>query len=521
MKGKRSNESRFSSPVSPRSWPSRMRAAVDRGDAHAVADEQDHVLGVRRRRGAAARFTAPRGRLEPRICGRRRPRARRAASDRERADARRRDALSSRCLLLLGQDRARRASRSMFPPVSTTPTRLPATRSRSRRQAASAAAPAPSATLWVSLKQRADRRADLGLRDRDDPLDAGADQRERVGVRHAHREAVGERVGGVGRDRPPGRERERVGRRALRDHADDARARAERVARARSRADPRAEPDRHVQELEIRLGAKQLERARSPRRARAPGGKTARSARPLARPPASGRARTRPGSRVRARAASRRARASPRSCRRCCRAARRSSPEARRRLRRERARSGRGCRAWPRSRRARPGSRARSSRMYTSPPRSLNDPVGRWFSCFTRASRAGAAREQRPGELRRRRQHLVDERRVGLERRAQGLSSASNFPTRRSCRPPSKGVSSQMLHPGDQLVGRELARAEAQHVRVVVRARHRGGARAVDQRGAHARECGSRSSPCRCRWCRHRIARSALPSPTARAAGIA
>ena len=38
-----------------------------------------------------------------------------------------------------------------MPPLSTTPTRLPATRSRSRRQAASAAAPAPSATLWVSL----------------------------------------------------------------------------------------------------------------------------------------------------------------------------------------------------------------------------------------------------------------------------------------------------------------------------------------------------------------------------------
>jgi hypothetical protein len=33
-----------------------------------------------------------------------------------------------------------------------------------------------------------------------------------------------------------------------------------------------------------------------------------------------------------------------------------------------------------------PGSRARSSRMYTSPPRGLNDPVGRWFSCFSQSS---------------------------------------------------------------------------------------------------------------------------------------
>ena len=67
----------------------------------------------------------------------------------------------------------------------------------------------------------AHRRGDLVVRDLHDARGALADDRERLGIGNARRHAVGQRVAGLGGHDRAGRERQRVGRRFGRLHADD------------------------------------------------------------------------------------------------------------------------------------------------------------------------------------------------------------------------------------------------------------------------------------------------------------
>ena len=105
-------------------------------------------------------------------------------------------------------------------------------------------------------------REDVVVRDRDDALDALEDDLERTLVGHPDREAVGEGLGRFGRDRPLGLERQRVGRGLFRHHADQLGREAQCLARGDRAADARAEADRHVERVEIGHGAQQLEAVR-------------------------------------------------------------------------------------------------------------------------------------------------------------------------------------------------------------------------------------------------------------------
>ena len=77
-------------------------------------------------------------------------------------------------------------------------------------------------------------------------------------------------------------------------------------------------------------------------------------------------------------------------------------------------------------------------------------------------------------------------------RARQQAPAFTSSPAPRTCRPaaragrPRTSVVEPDAHPREQVVGGELARAETQHVRVVVLARHLGRARVVDERAAHA-----------------------------------
>ena len=95
---------------------------------------------------------------------------------------------------------------------------------------------------------------------------------------------------------------------------------------------------------------------------------------------------------------------------------------------------------------------------------------------------------------------------------AQADSSSSRSATRRSCRPPSKGVVEPDLGDGPGLVLAEHAAAEAEHVAVVVAPRHLGEVRREAVGGAHARDGGWPTCRCRDR-CRRRADR-ARPRPT-------
>ena len=174
------------------------------------------------------------------------------------------------------------------------------------------------------------------------------------------------------------------------------RVRAPSASRARDRpADPRAEPDRHVQELEVRHGAKQLEHVRRHAAHERTRETTARSAgrRSTASAWACSYAswKSRPCSikvAPSARIAAFFSTALPRGT---------TIVVGRPKRRAANGRSGRGCRASPRSRRGHP-ARGRAARgQYTSPPRGLNEPAGRWFSCLTQTSVPPRRARQRPG----------------------------------------------------------------------------------------------------------------------------
>ena len=111
-------------------------------------------------------------------------------------------------------------------------------------------------------EQDAHRRADFGLAHRDDARGAMADDVERRRVGDAAGEAVGDRVGAVGRHRPAGCEGQRIGRRLGGDDADDLGLQPERLARRDHPADPAAEPDRHIDRVEPIDRAQQFERIR-------------------------------------------------------------------------------------------------------------------------------------------------------------------------------------------------------------------------------------------------------------------
>ena len=91
--------------------------------------------------------------------------------------------------------------------------------------------------------------------------DAGGvleDDRKRRGVRRAAGHTVGHGVRAVGRDRPARLETQRVTGRLLRDHADDLRPEPQRLARGNRAADTGAEPDGHIERVQMRDGAEKL-----------------------------------------------------------------------------------------------------------------------------------------------------------------------------------------------------------------------------------------------------------------------
>ena len=139
-----------------------------------------------------------------------------------------------------------------------------------------------------------------------------------------------------------GRERQRVGRRFGRLHADDFGLQPEQIARQDAAADAGALPDRHIEHVEVGRGCATVRARRSQRRAPDRDGTTARYSSPSswrgARLP-----RARPENPRRARPGWRRTPASRGSSRPNCRAAHRSSP-ARRSGSPRRRDSGRDCR---------------------------------------------------------------------------------------------------------------------------------------------------------------------------------
>ena len=78
-------------------------------------------------------------------------------------------------------------------------------------------------------------------------------------VGHPHGQAVGDRVGRIGMDRPAGGKGQRVGRGLGGDDADDLGGQAQGVARGDDPGNAAAEPDRHIDDIEIGHGAKQFE----------------------------------------------------------------------------------------------------------------------------------------------------------------------------------------------------------------------------------------------------------------------
>ena len=206
---------------------------------------------------------------------------------------------------------------------------------------------------------------------------------------------------------------------------------------------PEPEPDRHVHGVELTGGREQFVRVGRYAEAQIDGGTTARPrGRAARRAPPNAPAPL--GSRCRARSVRHRSRASPRSCRGCCRAAATivtATPAAR----------PANAMLWPwlpRVAQTTPVTvgRSRTKRsMYTSPPRTLNAPVGVQSSCLTHTSAPSRFAEQRPGELRRRRHVPADHGRglgelVEREERRRLSHADTTAPTRTSCA--ANGISS-------------------------------------------------------------------------------
>ena len=101
----------------------------------------------------------------------------------------------------------------------------------------------------------------LVVGDADDAGAAGEDRLQRLRRGHTGRDPVTHHGRGpIGRDRLPGLVAERVAVGALGDDADDLGLEAERIAHAHQPADAGAEPDRHVNRVEIGHRAEEFQR---------------------------------------------------------------------------------------------------------------------------------------------------------------------------------------------------------------------------------------------------------------------
>ena len=131
---------------------------------------------------------------------------------------------------------------------------------RSCIRAASAAAPGAFGELMRVLVVGAHGVGDLGVAHLHDAVGALQDDAERLGVGAAHGHAVGHGVGAVGRHDLAGGKRQRIGRRLGRHHAHHLGRGAERIAHGDHAADARAQADRHIDRVERRRAAEQLQR---------------------------------------------------------------------------------------------------------------------------------------------------------------------------------------------------------------------------------------------------------------------
>lgn len=105
----------------------------------------------------------------------------------------------------------------------------------------------------------ADGLRDLLIAERDDARRTFEDQLDSLGIGHASCHAIGEGFGMVGRNRMPGLERKRIGRRALGLHADDLGLQTQRIARGHAAANAGALPDGHIEPFRIGMRGEQFQ----------------------------------------------------------------------------------------------------------------------------------------------------------------------------------------------------------------------------------------------------------------------
>ena len=147
----------------------------------------------------------------------------------------------------------------MLPPERTRTTLRPAMLSRSRKRAARGGGTGAFRHVVGVGEIVAHGGTDVVLARGDDALGAGIDLAHRVPVRHTHRHAIGDGVALVGRDGCASGKGTGIAGSVFGHHANHGGARRHCIARPDGATQSRAQPDRHIDRVDVVMAPEDFE----------------------------------------------------------------------------------------------------------------------------------------------------------------------------------------------------------------------------------------------------------------------